>query len=236
MVIYFTNSRESWLLIQGYSAVIHAPVHLNSLLFMAYASVYLHGCAYAHTHSTQRWVCNCVQDNRRWIACNDGMWIYRGINIFNVANNLRTKRLWRQGHPNGRCYTYSKDMIMAWQALMGCCNLWESEMPKMIYLIYRYFIHPFFSFIYCFITLGWPEGAAVRKVNRLGIIISLGEHHKSMCGDEQIGKRCTDGLYANKFTVRREGHLERLACVRTQEEEISSFGSTRGVQSTFLRS
>ncbi len=60
-------------------------------------------------------------------------------------------------------------------------------------------------------------------MKRLGIIISIGEHHKSMCGDEQIGKRCTDGLYANKFTVRREGHLERLACVRTEEEEISSF-------------
>ncbi len=62
-------------------------------------------------------------------------------------------------------------------------------------------------------------------MNRLGIIISFGEHHKSMCGDEQIGKRCTDGLYANTFTVRREGHLERLAYMR---EEISSFAFNQG--------
>lgn len=144
----------------------------------------------------------------------------------------RRKRLWRQGHPNGRRYTYSKDMIMAWQALMGCCRLWESEIPEMIYLIYRYLIHLFFSFIYCFITLGWPEGAAVRKVNRLGIIISLGEHHKSMCGDEQIGKRCTDGLYANKFTVRREGHLERLAYVREEEISSSAFNQGRSILHT----
>lgn len=96
-------------------------------------------------------------------------------------------------------------------------------MPGMIYLIYRYLIHPFFSFIYCFITLHWPEGAAVRKVNRLGIIISFGEHHKSMCADEQIGKRRTDGLYANKFTVRREGHLERHVYVCAQEENTNIF-------------
>lgn len=69
MVISFTDSRESWLLIQGYSAVFHAPVHLDSLLFMAYESVYLHRCAYAytptHTHTKQKWASGCVQDNKR---------------------------------------------------------------------------------------------------------------------------------------------------------------------------
>lgn len=54
MVISFTNSREGWLLIQGYSAVIHAPVHLDSLLFMAYAIMHLHRCAFAHTHTQSK--------------------------------------------------------------------------------------------------------------------------------------------------------------------------------------
>lgn len=230
-VISFTNSRESWLLIQGYSAVIHTPVHLDSLCFMAYASVHLHGCAYmcAHTHTQCK--------GERAI-------VYKTIGVGSLATmgcefiealtfsmsqiTCQTKRLWRQGHPNGRCYAYSKDMIMAWQALMGCCRLWESEKPGKIHLIYRYLIHPFFSFIYCLITLGWPEGAAVRKVNWLGIIISL----------EQIGKRCTDELYANKFTVRRQGHLEHLTCMSTQEENRNIFilRSNRGVQSFTRRS
>lgn len=219
MVISFTNSRESWLLMQGYSVVIHAPVHLDSLLFMAYASVYLHGCAYERTHSTQRWACNCVQDNRRGIACNNGMWIYRGIDIFNVANNLANKTSVTARSPQRKTLHLFKGHDHGMTGFNGLLQTLGVRMPEMIYLIYTHLIHPFFSFIYCFITLGWPEGAAVRKVNRLGIIISFGEHHKSMCGDEQIGKRCTDGLYANTFTVRREGHLERLAYVR--EEEIS---------------
>lgn len=84
MLISFTDSRESWLLIQGYSAVFHAPVHLDSLLFMAYESVYLHGSAYAYTptHTKQRWASGCVQDNKLGNACNKSKWIYSSINIF----------------------------------------------------------------------------------------------------------------------------------------------------------
>lgn len=189
-------------------------------------------CTHTQTHKAKVSVQLCTRQYVG-IACNNRMWIYRGITISMSQITWRAKCLWRQGHPNGRRSAYSGDMIMAWQALMGSCRHWESEMPGMIYLIYRYLIHPFFGFIYCFITLRWPEGAAVRKVNRLGIIISFGEHHKSMCDDEQIGKRRTDGLYANKFTVRREGHLERLVCVRTQERKHKYIHlcSTKGVQS-----
>lgn len=50
-----------------------------------------------------------------------------------------------------------------------------------------------------------------------------------MRADEQTGKRRTDGLYANKFTVRREGHLECLAYIREQERNTNIFIQGRSI-------